>query len=206
MPFVVALTGGIASGKSAVADRFHALGVPVIDADIVARELVLPGAPALQEIVSTFGTEVLDSAGALDRRAMRQRVFAQPEARRALEAILHPRVRQALRECSASAHPYAIIVVPLLVENRLDYAWVDRVLVVDVERETQRERLVQRDGIERDLANTMIDAQASRAQRLEAADDVIKNEGTPQDLDSRVQLLHARYEQMAVAKAGFSRF
>ncbi len=206
MPFVVALTGGIASGKSAVADRFHALGVPVIDADIVARELVLPGAPALQEIVSTFGTEVLDSAGALDRRAMRQRVFAQPEARRALEAILHPRVRQALRECSASAHPYAIIVVPLLVENRLDYAWVDRVLVVDVERETQRERLVQRDGIERDLANTMIDAQASRAQRLEAADDVIKNEATPQDLDSRVQLLHARYEQMAVAKAGFSRF
>jgi dephospho-CoA kinase len=176
----------------------------VIDADIIARELVLPGTPALHEIVATFGKEVLDPAGALDRRAMRERVFAQPEARRALEAILHPLVRRVLQERAALASLYAIIVVPLLVENRQDYAWVDRVLVVDVARETQRSRLVQRDRIDGELADTMLDAQASRAQRLEAADDIIMNEGTPQDLDSPVRLLHARYEQMAAVKAGIS--
>jgi len=202
MAFVVALTGGIASGKSAVAERFEALGVPVIDADIIARELVLPGAPALNEIVSTFGTEMLDSGGALDRRAMRQRVFARPEARRALEAILHPRIRRILRERAATASGYAIIMVPLLVENRHDYAWVDRVLVVDVARTTQCDRLLRRDGIGIDLAQEMLDAQASREERLAVADDVIENEEAPQALDATVRTLHALYQKMANAKAG----
>lgn len=202
MPFVVALTGGIASGKSAVADRFRALGATVIDADVIARDLVLPGGEALAEIVSTFGITALDSTGSLDRRAMRQRIFAQPDARLALEAILHPRIRRILREQAAAASGYAIIVVPLLVENRLDYAWVDRVLVVDVERKTQCDRLVKRDGIDLGLAEEMLDAQAGRDQRLSLADDVIENEGTPQDLDAPVRALHALYQQMASAKAG----
>lgn len=202
MPFVVALTGGIASGKSAVADRFLALGATVIDADVIARDLVLPGGEALSEIVSTFGITALDSTGSLDRGAMRQRIFAQPDARHALEAILHPRIRRILRERAATASEYAIIVVPLLVENRQDYTWVDRVLVVDVERKTQCDRLVRRDGIGIDLAEEMLDAQASRSQRLAVADDVIENEGTPQDLDAPVRALHALYQQMARAKAG----
>jgi len=202
MPFVVALTGGIASGKSAVADRFLALGATVIDADVIARDLVLPGGEALSEIVSTFGPIALDSTGSLDRRAMRQRIFAQPDARHALEAILHPRIRRILRERAAAASEYAIIVVPLLVENRQDYAWVDRVLVVDVERKTQCDRLVRRDGIGVNLAEEMLDAQASRGQRLAVADDVIENERTPQDLDAPVRALHVLYQQMAHAKAG----
>lgn len=202
MPFVVALTGGIASGKSAVADRFVALGATVIDADVVARDLVLPGGEALSEIVSAFGATALDSTGSLDRRAMRQRIFAQPAARHALEAILHPRIRRTLRERAAAASGYAIIVVPLLVENRQDYAWVDRVLVVDVTRRTQCDRLLRRDGISIDLAEEMLDAQASRAERLALADDVIENEGTPQALDEPVRTLHALYQRMASAKAG----
>ena len=197
--FTVALTGGIASGKSAATDRFAALGVDVIDADLVSRELVAPGGAALEEIVAAFGKEVLAADGALDRRAMRERVFADDGARRRLETILHPRVRDILRERSqAGSGAYAMLAIPLLVESG-HYGWVDRVLVIDVPREVQRARLLARDGITPELADAMLDAQASREQRLAIADDVIANDGTLADLDDRVRQLHERYLALAQA-------
>ena len=196
-PFTVALTGGIASGKSAVADRFAALGASVIDADVVARELVAPGSTALAEIVAAFGTGILDANAALDRPAMRDRVFADVAARRKLEAILHPRVRNALRERAAAIDgPYALLVIPLLVESG-HYAWVDRVVVVNASREVQHSRLRMRDGITAPLADAMLDAQASREQRLAIADDVIDNSGTPDELTAQVEALHGRYLELA---------
>ena len=191
--FTVALTGGIASGKSAASDRFAALGADVIDADLVSRELVAPGGEALDEIVAAFGKGVLAADGALDRRAMRELVFADDAQRRRLEAILHPRVRDILRErARAGRGAYALLVIPLLVESG-HYGWVDRVLVVDVPREVQRARLLARDGVTPELADAMLDAQASREQRLAIADDVIANDGTLAELDDRVRQLHERY-------------
>lgn len=198
--YAVALTGGIASGKSAVTERFAALGAAIADADVAARDVVRPGAAALAEIVEAFGVDVLDASGALDRRAMRSRVFADAAARRRLESILHPRIRALLRQRSAEAvAPYAIVVVPLLVESGR-YEWIDRVLVVDVSRDVQRARLIARDGITPELADAMLDAQASRERRLAAADDVIDNSGTPADLDAEVQALHAQYLALAASK------
>lgn len=200
LPFIVALTGGIASGKSAIADRFATLGASVLDADLVARELVVPGSPALAEIVGYFGASALDARGALDRRAMRARVFADADARHRLEAILHPRIRAALRERAlAAAGPYVLLVIPLLTESGR-YDWVDRVLVVDVARETQCERLLARDGITVVLADAMLDAQASREQRLAVADDVIENNGTLADLDAKIAALHAHYVSLGIER------
>ncbi len=197
LPFTVALTGGIASGKSAVADRFVVLGASVIDADVVARELVAPASDVLAEIVAAFEPGILDANGALDRRAMRERVFADEDARRKLEAILHPRVRSALREQAAVARgPYVLLVIPLLVESG-HYAWVDRVLVVDAARDVQRSRLLSRDKITIALADAMLDAQVSREQRLAIADDVIENNGALEDLNARVDALHVRYLEFA---------
>lgn len=190
----VALTGGIASGKSAVADRFAALGIGIVDADVVARELVEPGMPALDEVVATFGDGVLAADGRLDRRAMRARVFNDNDARLRLEAILHPRIRTTMRERAETVDSaYGIVAVPLLVEAWPHYAWVDRVLVVDVPREVQIARLTARDGVDRALAEAMLDAQASREQRLALADDIIENAGTLAELDAAVAALHARY-------------
>ncbi|MBO9665053.1 dephospho-CoA kinase [Dokdonella sp.] len=200
LPFIVALTGGIASGKSAASDRFAELGAEVIDADRIARELVAPGQPALAEIAAAFGPEALDASGALDRRTMRERVFAEPAARRRLEAILHPRVRHALRErAGASTAPYVVLAIPLLTESG-GYDWVDRVLVVDTPRETQHRRLVARDDITPELADAMLDAQATRAQRLALADDVVANDGSLSELHARIAELHRRYLAMAARK------
>lgn len=201
LPFTVALTGGIASGKSTATRRFAELGAEVVDADLVARELVAPGQPALAEIAAVFGDDVLDADGALDRRAMRERVFADADARRRLEAILHPRVRATLHErAKRSTAPYAMLAIPLLVESQ-GYDWVDRVLVVDVSREVQRARLLARDGITAALAEAMLEAQASREERLAIADDVIANDGSLAELDAQVAVLHARYVAMAAAKS-----
>ena len=201
--FTVALTGGIASGKSAVADRFAALGIELIDADLVARELVEPGQPALAELVSRFGPAILTPDGRLDRRRMRERVFADPTARRSLEGILHPLIRDELRRrAHRTVRTYAMLVVPLLVESGPHYAWVDRVLVVDVSREVQFTRLTARDGIDAALADSMLDAQATRDQRLAIADDVIDNSGSFADLDIAVASLHARYLAQARKQAG----
>ncbi|MDR2012854.1 MAG: dephospho-CoA kinase [Rhodanobacter sp.] len=192
-PFTIALTGGIASGKSAVAHHFHTLGVDVFDADTIARELVARGSAALADIVAAFGKQVLDASGALDRHGLRAIVFADVQARHTLEAILHPLVRARLRECVAQARsPYALLVIPLLVESG-HYQWVDRVLAVDTPREMQRERLMARDSIAPELADAMLDAQASREQRLAIADDVIGNTGTLAELDARIDALHAWY-------------
>lgn len=196
--YVVVLTGGVAAGKSAVARRFEALGVAVYDADVGAREVVSPGSPALAEIGSAFGQAVLDADGALDRRAMRERAFADPGARARLEAIIHPRVRTWLRsKVVADRGPYCMLAIPLLVENRAEYDWVDRVLVVDAPEELQIERLMQRDGVTRGHAESMLAAQSTREQRLAVADDVIVNDGGESALDPQVATLHARYLELA---------
>jgi dephospho-CoA kinase len=198
MSFVVALTGGIASGKSAVERRFEALGVHAYDADAAARAVVEPGSEALAEVARTFGPQALDAEGRLDRAAMRQRVFGDPSARATLEGILHPRIRAWLRDAvAADEGPYCILSIPLLVENHAHYRWVDRVLVVDAPEAVRIERLTRRDGIDAALAAKMIAAQASREERLAIADDVIVNDGDEAALDEAVAALDRRYKTLA---------
>ena len=200
--YVVALTGGIASGKSAVTRRFEARGIAIYDADIAAREVVKPGSEGLAAIVQTFGPGVLDDSGQLDRAAMRRRVFADDMARRQLEAITHPRVRSWLRERAGTDHgPYCLLAIPLLAENIAHYRWVDRILVVDAPEEAQLARLVQRDGIDEPLARRMIERQARREERLALADDVIENHGEEAALDAAVATLHERYLALARMQA-----
>ncbi|GAB2535400.1 dephospho-CoA kinase [Rhodanobacter koreensis] len=195
---IVALTGGVAAGKTAVAQRFEALGVRVHDADVAAREVVEPGTPGLAAVVGTFGTAVLDASGRLDRPAMRQRVFADPVARQQLEAIIHPLVRQWLRDRSLADYgPYCLLAIPLLAENIAHYRWVDRVLLVDVPESVQLTRLVARDGLDETLARRMLASQASRAERLALADDVIENSGDEIVLDQAIAELHQRYLVLA---------
>ena len=198
--FTVALTGGIASGKSEVARRFAALDVGIVDADVVARELVQPGAPALEEIASTFGPQMLNATGSLERAEMRALVFGDAEARRRLEAILHPRVRaEMLARTDVAQGPYVMLVIPLLVESA-GYDWVDRVLVVDLPRAQQLARAIARDGMAPSLAEAMIEAQATREQRLAIADDVIDNSGIPDALDGQVAALHRLYLGLAATR------
>ena len=195
----IAVTGGIASGKSEVTRRFEALGVPVLDADLLSRELVEPGEPALAEIVQRFGDRMLDASGRLDRRALREVVFADPAARRDLEAILHPRVRTALRErAAATTGDYVLLAIPLLAESaEPHYDWIARVLVVDVPRELQVARVMQRDRVDRRAAEATLAAQTSRENRLALAHDVIVNDGPLDALDAIVERLHMRYRQLA---------
>jgi dephospho-CoA kinase len=200
-PFRVALTGGIASGKSTVADLFAALGVPVIDTDVIAREVVEPGQPALAAITAAFGGEVLDADGRLDRRRMRAQIFADPDARRRLEAILHPAIRAEMeRQSRAAGGAYQVLVIPLLAEGgRRDH--VDRVLLVDVPEALQVERLMTRDGVSREQAQASLAAQASRAARLAMADDVVQNTARVDDLRAQVAALHENYLQLAATQS-----
>ena len=204
----VGLTGGIASGKSAADAAFAALGATVVDADVIARELAEPGQPALAEIVAHFGEAMLDAEGRLDRRALRQRIFADAADKTALEAILHPRIRTALKaRCEAAASDVAIASIPLLAESskhgkrggRDAYPWLDRILVIDVAPETQQARLIRRDGIDAALAMRMISAQATREQRLALADDILANEGTLEELHARVGDLYRFYLRLAAS-------
>ena len=200
----IGLTGGIASGKSAVASTFEALGIVVADADLAAREAVAPGSDGLADVVAAFGPDVLASDGSLDRAAMRRRIFGDDDARKQLEAIVHPRVRETLaRACERATSQYAIAAIPLLAEvgGRSAYPWLQRILVVDVPVEVQRARLLARDGIDDVLADRMIAAQATRAQRLAIADDVVVNAGTLDDLRHRVAALDARFRALAAAPA-----
>ena len=195
-PFCVALTGGIASGKSECARRFAALGASVVDADDVARELVAPGMPALDEIAAAFGAHMLDSTGSLERAEMRALVFGDAEARKKLEAILHPRVRAELRaRAETVAGPYAMLVVPLYVESG-GYDFVDRVCVVDLPRDVQLARAIARDRMTPSLAEAMLDAQATREQRLAMADDVIDNSGAPSALNAQTARLDSLYRRL----------
>jgi len=199
-PWVVAVSGGIASGKSALTDRLSQRGVPVFDADQITRELSAPGGPALPAIVADFGSGILDAHGALDRRAMRQIVFNDPAARARLEAILHPLVRTEMRaKVSASTAPYCVVAIPLLVKaNRYD--WIDYVATVDAPDELRLARLVARDGIDNALAERMLAAQAPRAARLAAADEVISNTGSLDDLHAAADALHHQMLERATAR------
>jgi len=198
--FIVGLTGGVASGKSVVTQRFEALGVFVADADLAAREAVATGSAGLAEVVAAFGDGILLADGALDRAAMRRRVFVDADARKRLEAIVHPRVRAALQAaCAAASGAYAIAAIPLLAEGggRRAYPWLDRILVIDVPVAVQHARLLLRDGIDAALADRMIATQANRQQRLAIADDVIINDGALDVLDEHVAALDARYRSLA---------
>jgi dephospho-CoA kinase len=194
---LIALTGGIASGKSAVAEEFAKLGVPVLDTDQIARDVVAPGMPALGQLVAEFGPEILDANGRLDRSHMRERVFSDPAQRRKLEAITHPAIREELaRRSVAAGGDYQIHVIPLLVETGRAEAY-DRVLVVDCPEEAQIERVRARDNTSREQAEEILAAQAGREDRLNAAHDVIENTGTLADLQRFVQTLHRNYTLLA---------
>lgn len=199
-PMLVALTGGIASGKSAVANLFAAKGVPVFDTDQIARDVVEPGTPALAKIAAEFGTEVLDSSGRLDRKRMRELVFADQAKRKTLESITHPAIREELARRSQEADGlYQIHVIPLLIESGRTDAY-DRVLVVDAPEQDQLRRLLARDHTDETTARNILAAQASREARLSAADDVIVNTGTLEDLERFVETLHENYELLAAAR------
>lgn len=200
-PLRIGLTGGIASGKSAVADAFARRGITIVDTDVIAREVVEPGRAALDAVVGAFGAGVLAPDGRLDRRALRAIVFADPERRRRLEAILHPAIRAEMRaRAAAAAGPYVVIAIPLLTESGLQ-SQVDRVLVVDCPRDVQLARLLARDGETRAGAERILAAQASREARLAIADDVVANDGTLAELDARVEALHRRYLELAAGRA-----
>jgi dephospho-CoA kinase len=195
----IGLTGGIASGKSTVAQRFVELGIPVIDADESSRFVVAPGQPGLAELTKRFGAGILTAGGELDRRALRDLVFADPQLRRDLEAILHPLIRVDMeRRAGAAVGPYLVMAIPLLVEGG-NQDRVDRILVVDVDEDVQLRRVMTRDSATLEQARAILAAQAPRAARLQAADDVIVNSGTVSDLKQAVDGLHERYLRLAAA-------
>ncbi len=203
MNYVVGLTGGIGSGKSTVAELFAALGAEVVDADAIARELTAPGGIALPALRAEFGADVLAADGALDRAQMRTLAFADPARKARLEAILHPLIRaECEARCAAAGDaPYVLLVVPLLVESGAYAKTIDRLLVVDCPEELQILRVVARSGLAREDVLRIMAAQASRTQRLAAADDVLENVGVPSDLRVPVAQLHARYAHLAAASA-----
>ena len=199
MTFVVGLTGGIGSGKSAAADEFARLGATVVDTDVIARELTEAGGAALQHIKSLFGDAFITARGAMDRDAMRKHVFSDPAAKTALERLLHPMIRaEADRRIAAAKGPYVVYVVPLLVESGGSRDRVQRVLVVDVPEALQVERVQARSGLSEKEICSIIGQQAARSARLAAADDVIENSGTLDALRKQVAALDARYRKMAV--------
>ena len=197
-PLRIGLTGGIASGKSTVTQRFGELGVPVIDADVASRSVVEPGKPGLAQVVARFGTGVLDADGQLDRSALRNLIFKDSSLRQALDAILHPLIRVEMeREAAQSEGAYVVMAIPLLVEGGSAGKRVDRVLVVDADETLQIQRLQARDGSSVEQARAILASQASRAARLAAADDVLLNTGTVAELRQGVDRLHEQYLQLA---------
>jgi len=194
---VVGLTGGIGSGKSTVAELFAERGIPVIDTDAVAREVVAPGTPGLRQLVARFGKTILTADGQLDRRRLRERIFQDEAARREVEAILHPLIEARVRERLAALDaPYVLVVIPLLAETG-GYPFIEHVLVVDASRETQIQRVMARDGIDRAAVERILAAQADRQRRLALADDVIDGELPLPKLRERVAQLDQRYREMA---------
>jgi dephospho-CoA kinase len=198
MPFVVGLTGGIGSGKSAAADEFARLGATVVDTDAIAHELTAPGGAAIEPLRQLFGESYVTESGALDRAKMRALVFADPGARARLEGLLHPLIRtESERRIRAASGPYVIHVVPLLIESPRYRERVDRVLVVDCPETLQIERVQRRSGLARETAEAILRAQVPRAARAAAADDLIDNSGSLDALHNQVAALHARYLDLA---------
>lgn len=199
MSYTVALTGGIGSGKTTIANAFAARGIEIVDADVIARQVVEPGQPALQAIRARFGEEIIQHDGRLNRQALRQRIFSSPPDKAWLNALLHPLIhRETRRQLELAKSAWCLWVIPLLVENNLQHL-ADRVLVVDVSRETQLARTMARDAISREQAEHILAAQVTREERLAAADDIIDNGGSPDDVAAQVALLDQRYRQLAAA-------
>ena len=195
---VVGLTGGIAAGKSTATAFFQERGVPVIDADEVARDVVAAGTPGLAAVAAAFGSQILQANGTLDRRRLREVVFADPAERHRLEAILHPLIQTEIRARLQQVRgPYCILAVPLLIESAALRALAHRILVIDVPVEVQVARLMQRDGMSTEQCQAMLAAQASRAHRLEAADDVVDNATDVTALQRQLDSVHARYLELA---------
>lgn len=198
--YIVALTGGIGSGKSTVANVFATLDVPLIDADVIAREVVKQNSPTLSAIAKHFGPEVLDSNGALDRAALRARIFSDSKEKTWLNSLLHPLIKRKTEQKLRSARaPYVLWVVPLLIEYDLQKR-ADRVLLVDVEHEVQIARTLSRDGVSREQVKNILAAQAPRQRRLACADDIIDNNGFPEKITDRVAILHRRYLALSVSE------
>jgi len=198
--FVVGLTGGIGSGKSAAADEFAALGASVVDTDAIARELTDKGGAALADIERRFGAAFLDASGAMNRKKMRDHVFADPAAKQALENLLHPLIREeSARRITEASGPYVVHVVPLLLESPGYRDRVDRVLVVDASEQAQLARVRARSGLSADEVRAIMRTQVSRAERLAGADDVIDNSGSLEALRKQVGALHQKYLQFARA-------
>ena len=199
MRYIVALTGGIGSGKSTIANAFAGLGVDVVDADVIARQVVEKGQPVLDVIHARYGDEVLNPDGALNRAVLRQKIFSSPQEKRWIDNLLHPLIHAATQQQLAlSRSAWCLWVVTLLVENNLQHL-ADRVLVVDVDRETQLNRTMRRDNISREQAENILAAQATREARLAVADDIIDNGGSPETVIAHVAALHQRYLALAAA-------
>ncbi|MET0091065.1 MAG: dephospho-CoA kinase [Candidatus Thiodiazotropha sp.] len=199
---VIALTGGIGSGKSAVSNHLETLGVPVIDADILAHQLVKPGQPALLEIQSSFGEQMIDEYGRLNRAALRNAVFSDPEQRKRLEAILHPRILAAMQDWIGQQHvPYVVLVIPLLFETG-QTSLADRILVIDCEEPLQIERVMKRDNLSREQIKQIMASQVGRNTRLAGADDVILNNGNQDELIAATERLHQIYLNMSGSTHG----
>lgn len=198
MTMVIGLTGGIGSGKTTVAERFGRYNIDIIDADIVAREVVEPGTPGLEAIVEKLGTDILLTDGTLDRSKLRQAIFDDNSLKDWLNALLHPMIREQMKADIAQAtSPYCLLVIPLMVENNLQ-TMAHRLLVVDVSEEMQIARTRQRDQVDASHVQKILAAQASRQERLDAADDVINNNGDSNELDDAVSELHQQYLAMSL--------
>ena len=198
MPYLVALTGGIGSGKTTVANEFAARGAGLVDTDEIARELTGPGTEAVAEIEQRFGAEYVARDGALDRGRMRRLAFADPRARRDLEDILHPKIRrESQRLIARTVAPYVIVVVPLLLESAQYRGYANRILVVDCAPETQVERVMRRSGLGREEVLAIMATQVSRAERLRNADDVVNNDSSLDALELQIPPLHEKYLKFA---------
>jgi len=196
----VALTGGIGSGKTQVSDYFASLGVPVIDTDIISRQLVEPGQPALEKITESFGHQLLFASGQLDRAALREIIFNDATARKKLEDILHPAIREKVQhQLQALSFPYVIIVIPLYVETG-QFLKTDRILVVDCPQEIQKKRVLARDNVSMEQLGKILEAQATRAQRLAVADDILVNDADIETLQHKVRQLHEQYLHTSLIK------
>ena len=199
--FVIGLTGGIGSGKSAVSDRFAQHGITIVDADVASRVVVEPGRPALTRIAEHFGAELITSSGTLDRALLRSKVFSSEQERKWLEALLHPLIAEEIQSGLANSRsPYTVLVSPLLLETT-QHSYVDRILVVDVPVELQLRRTMARDKNSESQVRAIIAAQMARDTRRSRADDLISNDGSLEQLQQQVDALHQRYLALAAAKA-----